>query len=612
MADISRSNDYLRIVVTSVANTGSANFTAKLYSVRSLKNVSGTLKLGGGTTSISYGQCAANTLVGTRSISGISYDQGGGTYTSVTCNFTGTVSYEDEEETHSGVNADIANFYPSATNPVQTAITTNVNSQTLGSAISITTSGGTSNSNITYKVGSNTGTIASNVGNTTTSWTPALATFAPYSTTSASMTCVITWNGVSKSVTLNVPNNSSTKPSCSVAMSVDTPSGWSTYVQTVGKAKATVTASGKYSATIRSYSISMNGETLTTNPAVSGYLSNSGSNTCTVTVTDSRGFTNTASATFTVTAYTAPRLSGVSIYRSDSSGNAASGGAYLTYKFTPTISSTGNTNQNAKKYRLGYRTQGSSTWNYWDAEANLSSYTNAVQQIRGGNLSATTIYEAYVYIKDSFSTVSSDTGTIPTEAVIMDFNSAGTGGGIGMYTQAASYLDVAWKIRARDGINIPWTGSGVTSTTYLAVFDSNKNIVPMNKDYISGGGGGSNIRVTTINSNNTKTIGTSYVYSGISVTIPANSYYTFRYALWKEDNNSPNPSGIIISSSSSSLSVWNVQQEKLSGTAGYQLEDVYSDYTESSSVTWYLWIKASGSSANLGFRIKGWYMQESS
>lgn len=602
------SDSYLRLAAWSDNQSDGAIIHLSLQAVRSLTSVSGTLKLGSGTQSVSSGAVNPGGTVASRTSSKLSYE---GSSVTVSISFVGTATYEDEEGETYTVSSNISGYY-TANNPVQTAITTNLNSVALGSTIRITTSGGSSAAALKYKAGnmSSYETIRSQ-GNTYYDWTPPIDGLAQKSPNSATMTCTFSWNGVTKSVTLTVPNNSTTKPTVSApVMSVAEPSGWSTYVQSKGKATATTTATAKFGASISSYKVVMNGQTITSasNVATSGYLANSGSNTCTVTVTDSRGFTASASTTFSVVAYSSPRLSAVSIYRSDSSGNAASGGAYVTYKFTPTITSTGNTNQNAKKYRLGYRVQGTSSWSYWNAEANLSDYTSAVTLIRGGSLSTTTIYETYLYIKDSFETVSTDISTIPTEAVIMDFNSAGTGGGIGMYTQAANYLDVAWKIRARDGVNIPWTGTGVTSTTYLAVFDSNKNIVPMNKDYISGGGGGSSVNIHTFNTSNSKTVGTSYTYSGISVTIPANSYYTFRYALWKESSSAGSPSGILLTSSSTSCS-WEVtQQEKLIGTSGFQLEDTYSDYTESSSVTWYLWVKAA-SSTTLSFRIKGWYIQ---
>lgn len=61
-------------------------------------------------------------------------------------------------------------------------------------------------------------------------------------------------------------------------------------------------------------------------------------------------------------------------------------------------------------------------------------------------MSATTLYEARAYIQDSFEKVYSAVVTIPTAEVIMDFNADGTGGGIGMYTQKAGQLDIAWDI----------------------------------------------------------------------------------------------------------------------------------------------------------------------
>ena len=99
--------------------------------------------------------------------------------------------------------------------------------------------------------------------------------------------------------------------------------GWNAYAYGKSQAKITINgASGAYGSTIKSYSIttdpsvgSANASNLTT-----GTLYKTGTVTITAKVTDSRGRTATRSATFSVSAYAAPVISGVTLYRCKSDG----------------------------------------------------------------------------------------------------------------------------------------------------------------------------------------------------------------------------------------------------------------------------------------------------
>ena len=92
--------------------------------------------------------------------------------------------------------------------------------------------------------------------------------------------------------------------------------GWNAYAYGKSQAKITINgASGAYGSTIKSYSIttdpgvgSANASSLTT-----GTLYKTGTVTVTAKVTDSRGRTATRSATFSVSAYAAPVISGVTL-----------------------------------------------------------------------------------------------------------------------------------------------------------------------------------------------------------------------------------------------------------------------------------------------------------
>lgn len=332
---------------------------------------------------------------------------------------------------------------------VTPSITTASSSVNLGSSVNITTANGSSGA-MTATIGSHTETIMT-VGNGTNAWSPTLATWGNY-VTGSSAVATLRWNNVSTTITVVMPENSSTKPTISTVATTPVNGLNGLYVQGKSKVTVTVTASGKYGASITAYKIVMNGVTYNSNGATSGVLNTSGTNTISVTVTDSRGFTATSSTTITVQAYSAPTLSGVSIYRSNSSGATDASGTYIRFNASSYAISSINSN-NAKKYITQYRAQGASTWT--SATTTASAYTGSIGVTVGsGNISTTTVYEARLAIQDSFQTIYSAVFTIPTAAVIMDFNTAGTGGGIGMYTQAAGRLDIGWKLVLHNGMQM--------------------------------------------------------------------------------------------------------------------------------------------------------------
>lgn len=593
-------NDQLLLTCSYTTSSTQVSYTLTLKSRVKLSLVQGTLQLGGTKKSVSSTSLInANTNIASKSLT-INFN--GASSDTETMAFYGTISYDTEEgieTTSTDVRA-----YVTADRPVSVSINC-ASSVTLGSALSITTANGWSSA-MTWSAGGSSGSVQT-VGNTTFSWTPLFNTFAgKYGATVSSISCTLSWCGATKTISLVLPQNASTKPSISgVAVSAVNPLG-SAYVQGKSKATVTVTASGNYSATIKSYSITVNGETIntTSNTATSGLLNTAGSNTATVTVIDSRGFTNSAtSPAFTVNAYASPTIGSVNLYRSDSAGNASNSGTYVTFNFTPTIA---NINGNEKKYYLQWRNAGGSSFSN-DTSGDLSSYTGA-QSIRRSGYNATTAYEVRVAIKDSYETVYSGIFNIPTASVLMDFNSAGTGGGIGMYTQAAGYLDVAWKVRARDGLNIPFTGTGVSSTSYVAVFDGSKNVVPMAFSYFNQGG--SNVTLTKLGAEKDGVpCTTTYKYSGLSVSIPAGCVYSITFWAYYS---AVSPGGVILSESSSSITGGNVRAEAISSSMpnAPRVTGTYSGWNDSSSAkVFYLWGKTASASGNIGFQYAGFAMK---
>lgn len=595
-------NDKLKLTCTYTTTSTNVSYTLVLTNKVRLASVEGYLRLGAYSTRKTVSKSSINTIGTTIETKTLNTTFDGPTDTE-TIAFVGTVSYDTSEGLET-IDVNLTS-YVTADRPASASPTiTSANSVTLGSALSIKTTNGWSSA-MTWSAGGSSGSVQT-VGNTTFSWTPLFNTFVEkYGATVSSISCTLSWCGATKTISLVLPQNANTKPSVSAAVSGVDLLG-SSYVQGKSKVTATVTASGKYSATIKSYSITVNGETIntTSNTATSGLLNTAGSNTATVTVTDSRGFTNSAtSSAFTVTAYASPTIGSVNIYRSNSSGTAANDGTSITYKFTPTIT---NISGNVKNYGLQIRQSGTSSWSS-AGTGTLSAYTGA-QTFTASTYPVTTAYEARAYITDSYETVYSGIFNIPTASVLMDFNSAGTGGGIGMYTQAAGYLDVAWKVRARDGLNIPFTGSGVSSTSYVAVFDGSKNVVPMAFSYFNQGG--SNAALTKLGyEKDGISCSTSYIYSGVSVSIPNGC--AFLITAWAYYSTT-SPGGIILSESSTSITGGNVRAEAISSSMpnAPRTTVTYGGWNDSGAEkVYYLWCKTASSSGKVGVQYSGFTLK---
>lgn len=290
---------------------------------------------------------------------------------------------------------------------------------TLGTAqtITITRYNSSYTHTLTYKYGSATGTIVTKTSSTTPSWTPAtsLASQFPSAT---SGTCTITcetFNGntslgtTTTTCTLSIP--SSIKATISSVSLSETVSGIASqfggFVQNKSKAKVTVNTSTANAggATVRSYSITINGQTLASNNATTSLLATSGSNSYTARITDTRGRTSESTGTFTVFAYNAPSVS-------ETAQRNASTTTTINVSYSWTISAVNN--HNTKTVKIKYRTFGSSSAATTATTITPSAYSgNGSYAITG--LDADTAYDVWVEVTDYFGTVSA-TSTVAGNA----------------------------------------------------------------------------------------------------------------------------------------------------------------------------------------------------
>lgn len=192
-------------------------------------------------------------------------------------------------------------------NTIARASSVSGGSGTIGSAttINVTRASSSFTHTLTYSFGSLSGTIATGVG-TSTSWTIPTSFYAQIPNAKSgtgTITCT-TYNGStnigSKTCSFTASVSSSSAPSLSVSI-VDTDSTCtsltgdsSKLIKYYSDAKVTLSASGKNSASISSYSISGGGGSSTSSSATINNVTN---NSFTCKTTDSRGYTTTVTST---------------------------------------------------------------------------------------------------------------------------------------------------------------------------------------------------------------------------------------------------------------------------------------------------------------------------
>lgn len=330
----------------------------------------------------------------------------------------------------------------------------------MGSNITITTNRA-SNSfthTLTYSFGSTSGSIGSGVG-ASINWTPSinLAGQIPNATSAtATITCK-TYNGstligtTTKTITLTVP--ATVVPVISKIDVVDYlgySNTFGAYVQNKSKAKITVTSSGSQSSTIKSYKIVANGATYTANNSVTDVLKTSGSNTITVTVTDSRNRTASKTTAINVLAYTSPTVNSLAVSRCDSSGTADEEGNYMKVIAKATISSLNGLN--SKKFLLQYKKENANTFTTYQTYSD--SYTYNVTAII--NIGQDDIYNVNISATDYFLT-SQYQKNIETAYTLVDFNANGKGIAFGKASTQNGLdvnMDALFRMGLKGGINV--------------------------------------------------------------------------------------------------------------------------------------------------------------
>lgn len=269
----------------------------------------------------------------------------------------------------------------------------------------------------------------------------------------------------SETFTVTVPDNSSTKPAVSMSLAPVSSLGSAfsgLYIQGKTKVKATLDATSKYSASIKSYSMKVDGTTYDSDDSyTSGYLTKTGTFTVNGYAKDSREITGSTSKNITVIGYSKPKILDVVAARCDADGNLADNGTYLKIiakrSYSPVKS--GGVQKNFCQIRYRYKAASASSYSSWTtilAKDNLTSDQVTTGAMLGGVLAVTSSYLVQVQAIDDIGEYSETLVSVPTD--IVHNHKTKNGWGFGKYCEGENLLDVGWDAHFHGEVRIGDTG----------------------------------------------------------------------------------------------------------------------------------------------------------
>lgn len=279
---------------------------------------------------------------------------------------------------------------------------------------------------LTYTVGGTTYTIGTGIGTSYTYTFPVslIDSYPNNEYVTIPVTCTNS-NGLTDTcnVRLKVPSNY--VPSCSVVVLNDSlaPSSWGIWLKGKSKMIVIVSASGRAGSTISSYNTSANGATYTSSNFTTDYIKNSGIQTITSTVKDSRGRIANSSQSINVIDYWTPSISSYSVVRCDSDGTLNDDGIYGKVKCNYSIAPCNNNNTKQLVVKYGDETK----------TFTLSDYSGSVEATTEqlfSNLDTSSNHNFEFYIQDYFSGYSYSF-TMPPAFTTMSYLVGGKGVSIG-------------------------------------------------------------------------------------------------------------------------------------------------------------------------------------
>ena len=314
---------------------------------------------------------------------------------------------------------------------------------------------------ITYVCGGASGTICTKDSRTTILWTPSLDLgFQAPQGQSVTVTFTIeTFNGSTSvgtnthTATYAIPEN--LKPSFAVSRQ-DVAYEFDVSMLVQGHSRLSfeiVNPYSSYGAWIKYYKIEFDGKTYTSQIVDSIALPKDGRFPYTISVTDSRNRTTTASGEVVVVKYAYPAVKNLKVYRSDEVGDAAASGSYLTATWDSfCVVANG---ENFKNVRLGYKktTETDYTWGFSESEIGYGTDQHTFTFPADTKSS----YDVLVEVDDRFHTVHpSDVGQ-SVSSIWSLLKKAGKVVGIafGKIAEHEDLFEIGFPVRFTGGINDP-------------------------------------------------------------------------------------------------------------------------------------------------------------
>lgn len=287
----------------------------------------------------------------------------------------------------------------------------------------------------------------------------------------------------SKTFLVIVPDNSDTKPTVGMTLSPvgALPSEFAgLYIQGLTKVKATLSAEGKYGASIASYLMKVDGVFHDNDDAyTTKYLAASGKKTVYGYATDHRGHTGENIQTIDVIPYSTPKLERASAVRCDENGNPDESGTCVKISakrsYSPVISGGEQLNFCAIQYHY---TQDGYAWTDWVTildSKNFDSDEVTTGPLLKGLLSPQLSYVVHVMAIDSIGRYSETFITVPTEKVYWHRDGARNALGLGKYNQRDNALDSGWDFYMNNhritGLPMPSDDTDAVPKAYAAPAD---------------------------------------------------------------------------------------------------------------------------------------------
>lgn len=371
------------------------------------------------------------------------------------------------------------NTIPRATTP--TLSTTSAN---MGDSVTINLPRASSSftHDLAYKfAGSDWTTIATGVG-TSRAWTvPDLASRIPNATSGTVTVRCITKNGSTsvgtKTVLLTAKVPASVVPTIGTVTLAEAVSGlaaqFGAFVKGKSKVKATIAASGAKGSTIKTITTTLGGTNYSGASWTSAVLTQSGTRSATVKVTDSRGRSASKSVSYTVLDYFVPTITTLNAYRTNANGNAQDDGLYMSINLAYTVASVGG--KNTASMRIDYKRVTESEWSSTPLATGSSLSEKATRRITGITFSTDYQYDLRLTVEDWFGSTATYFAVLPSGDVILDLAADGHGIAFGktseqpgiefgwpVVNQTAFFGNMAGEYQTHDGLLMQWGTVNIT------------------------------------------------------------------------------------------------------------------------------------------------------